>query len=171
MNSCGWQVTFDFHFIFPASLITFISPIYSQPILCIIDIIGNLCTLLLSLPEKNLIILPVGSITEPLRCEGIRQYLVHVMEEYPHNITLETCKEFCNFFDKRFDKSTRITFQEISNKVSLRERHKHHGVHENKKLLIKNCLNPDFLVVAAFTIVMRIISLYHFLMVPGKFIL
>jgi hypothetical protein len=92
------------------------------------------------------------------------------MEEYPHNITLENCKEFCKLFEKRFDKSTRITFQEISNKVSLRERHKNHGGDENKKLLIQHCLNPDFLVVAAFTIVMRIISLYHFLMVPGKFV-
>ena len=170
MNSCGWQVTFDFHLIFPASLITFISPIYSQPILCIIDIIGNLCTLLLSLPEKNLIILPVGSITEPLRCEGIRQYLVLVLEEYPHNITLENCRQFCKFFDRKFEKSTRITFPEISKQLSLRERHKNSG-HENKKLFIHHCLNPDFLVIAAFTTLMRIIALYHFLMVPGKFIL
>ncbi len=112
----------------------------------------------------------VGSITEPLRCEGIRQYLVHIMEEYPHNITLENCRQFCKFFDRKFEKSTRITFPEISKQLSLRERHKNSG-HENKKLFINHCLNPDFLVIAAFTTLMRIIALYHFLMVPGKFIL
>jgi len=112
----------------------------------------------------------VGSITEPLRCEGIRQYLVHIMEEYPHNITLENCKQFCKFFDKNFEKSTTITFPEISKRISQRDRHKDSG-HENKKLFIHHCLNPDFVMMTAFKTLMRIIALYHFLMVPGKFIL
>jgi len=93
------------------------------------------------------------------------------MEEYPHNITLENCKQFCKFFDKKFEKSTSITFPEISKRISQHQHHKGvgHG-HENKKLFVHHCLNPDFLMITAFKTLMRIIALYHFLMVPGKFI-
>jgi len=54
-----------------------------------------------------------GSLTDPLQGEHIRQYLKLVMVEFPYPISLENCREFCELFDKKFEKNTKISYQEV----------------------------------------------------------
>lgn len=109
-----------------------------------------------------------GSRNESLQGEKIRKYLTHVMVEHPYAISLDNCHEFCKLFDKKFDKTTKIAYQEIVKLVSPRERNKNSITSNSTRPIIGSTINPDFILMRAFIFVMRLVALYHFVMVPVR---
>jgi len=109
-----------------------------------------------------------GALTEPLRGDLIRQYLKYVMVDFPYPISIGNCCEFCELFDKRFDKDTRIAYQEIVRFTTARERSKHLVIIDTSVLFVGSSLNPNFILLKGLTFLMRLVVLYHFVMVPVR---
>jgi ankyrin repeat protein/CRP-like cAMP-binding protein len=109
-----------------------------------------------------------GSLTEPLQGESIRQYLKLVMVDFPFSISLENCREFCGLFNKKFEKSTKISYQEIVRQMIAFECNKGQLHVDSSRAFIHSCVNPNFVLVQWFTLLMRLVALYHFLVVPVR---
>jgi len=109
-----------------------------------------------------------GSLNEAMRGDQIRRYLKHTLVQYSHAISIGNCREFCFLFDKKFDRTTRITYQEIVKLMSQRERYSN-LLMDHSKLFIGSAINPNFVLIPLFILLMRMVSLYHFVVVPGKF--
>ena len=109
-----------------------------------------------------------GSLTEPLHGENIRQYLKLVMVDFQYSISLEHCREFCGLFNKRFEKSTKISYQEIVRQIATFEHSKGQISVKSTRVFIHSCINPTFVLVQWFTFLMRLVALYHFLVVPVR---
>jgi hypothetical protein len=88
-----------------------------------------------------------GSLTEPLQGENIRQYLKLVMVDFPFSISLENRREFCGLFNKKFEKSTRISYQEIVRQMIAVERNKGKLSVDSPRVFIHSCVNPNFVLV------------------------
>jgi len=105
----------------------------------------------------------VGTLALPLTGLAIKQYLTYLLVEHSHQVDLYRCREFCRFFKRKLDDETTIMYRDIVKIVKERSS----GV-DKKELFIGTALNPCHWSLWSWDWLVRIVSLYHFLMVPVR---
>ena len=103
----------------------------------------------------------VGSLSVPLTGLAIKQYLTYLLVEHSHSVDVYSCREFCRFFKRKLDDETSIRYRDIV--TLIKERNS--GVNQDD-IFIGSALNPYHYLLVAEDFVARMVSLYHFLMVP-----
>ncbi len=103
-----------------------------------------------------------GELTGYLMGDAIRKYLTYTLVHHPYPISLANCREFCTLFGKPFDQSTKLLYPEI---VKLL-RDKKIQSQDQDGLFVGSALNPGSLQMQVWIFLMRLVALYHMLMVP-----
>jgi len=102
-----------------------------------------------------------GSLSEPLTAYNINQFLTFVLTDHDHAITTFNCKEFCDIFKKKLDAQVRINFSDLA--IVLRDVHVELDA---SFLMIGSALSPQSSVHHVWTMLIRAVCLYHWLLVP-----
>ena len=103
----------------------------------------------------------VGSLSIPLTGLAIKQYLTYLLVEHSHSVDIYACREFCSFFKRKLDDDTSIMYRDIVKLIKERNS----GMNNND-LLLGTAFNPHHWSLRSWVFVMRLVGLYHFLMVP-----
>ena len=105
----------------------------------------------------------VGALAVPLTGLAIKQYLTYLLVEHHHQVDIYSCREFCRFFKRKLDGETSIAYRDIVKIVKERNS----GVN-NKDMFIGHTFNRYHWLIATWHNLVKIVSLYHFIMVPYR---
>ena len=105
----------------------------------------------------------VGTLAMPLTGLAIKQYLTYLLVEHSHQVDVYTCREFVGFFKRKLDDETSIAYRDIVKVVKERNS----GLN-NTDLFIGSTyvLNPEYWMLRAWKLLVRLVALYHIFMVP-----
>ena len=95
-----------------------------------------------------------GNLTEPLMGDSIRQYLKYTIVDHPYPISLANCREFCELFGKRFERSTKIMHSDV---IKLLRDYRLQGQPQDG-LTIESALNPLSIQMRGWVLLMRMVK-------------